>query len=970
MLPVRKSLFPLALILLLVASFFAVLFPVPVAAQTSPTDSDGVRSGTYRFVARNHIIATIEGVEYDFFDDRPFDNTGGYEVSPADSRCDGRMTFSINGDWNINVTGGQGGGARASGTIDIDVGPACSDTNPDPITISADATHANTWFYWQNSETIILAGAPSNPLHQFVRESPDSSVFVQQGENTCADKVVLTGTSGLNLYRLDSNGGDFDGVSADQLSQISPGQCGLNSRSVAPNHPAPNRPYTITRTENATVDPADNPTPGANGGVAEEDNSCETNSGTLGWIMCPVGGLLDTLTGWLDDQIRNMLMVKDEYFTGNSGVALKNSWTQVRNIAYVILIPIMLVMVIGTALGFEVFSAYTVKRALPRLVIAVIFITLSWYICIFLVSFFNVMGSGAKGLITAPFGHMPTAVEGTQGPQDGLKAALVAAGITESGSTDLESVTSGGALGIIAGIGLYTGLATGALTIGILASTLLSAAIILGLVFILLMVRQMLIIALIMLSPLAILAWIFPANDKMWKLWWSSFSKLLMIFPLIMLVIGIGQVFAFITGAARGEGDNQLVTTIIIIFSYIIPYLFIPAAFKWAGGVFGNLAGMVNDREKGMLDRLKKGRAEKRAQGWQGFKSGTGQGLFQKNAFTRGAGMRVGAGAKGRFGVGERGRQSLDQLARQASVDSVMKGPNWNAVNQNDDALMAATYMSAKQARDGLAAQGITGANADRAIAAVQSSIGFGRPQAIAAAQQLVSTGTGYNGYRRADGTQVGGLQQMTETLARASGGNQSTAASLAGFSNSETKRTGRGDLAPGFGNLNNMVQREIGVPDATGAVGNTAAQYSGATREAWGSLPLSQLVGGKGPQTRAFADYHLEQLTNGNQVQKREAAIALMEMQNSLPYANGGNQRIINQTLQRAGVDTTGVSGMSVEDQLAVLANQPNATGAMGRDLQGRALTGSAIRGYARVYDERMANAQNQQNIQQPPGP
>src|SRR5690606_29838183 len=71
---------------------------------------------------------------------------------------------------------------------------------------------------------------------------------------------------------------------------------------------------------------------------------------------------------------------------------------------YIILIPVMLVMVIGTALGWEMFSAYTVKKALPRMVVATIFITLSWHITTFLIGFFNVIGAGILGLMTSPFG--------------------------------------------------------------------------------------------------------------------------------------------------------------------------------------------------------------------------------------------------------------------------------------------------------------------------------------------------------------------------------------------------------------------------------------------------------------------------------------------------------------------------------------------------------------------------------------
>ncbi|MDQ3064753.1 MAG: hypothetical protein M3Q36_00580 [bacterium] len=834
-------------------------------------------------------------------------------------------------------------------------GPGCETEIDDTINLS-NTDRATALFDWVDAGQIQGTLSGNVYLRDTTETAPafDNYEFQDEENTGCPDNVMVWN---------DSNNRDYNATYYDRQDD-----CGVE-REVQ---------FTLGQPDNkelaaGTGTPSDAIDLPTTGGTAETDNSCESNSGVLGWIMCPIGGLLDSITGWLDGQIQSMLIIKESYFTGEGGVALKGAWSQFRNIAYIILIPIMLVMVMGTALGFEVFSAYTVKRALPRLVIAVIFITLSWYICLFLINFFNVVGTGAKGLVTAPFQNVvQTTYDDVQvtGPQSSLKAALTAANIvrpveSQDDGDVAESFTSGASLGLLGAGGIAAGFITGAVSVGIIGTTLLSAAVVLGIVFLLLMVRQMLIIAFILMAPLAILAWIFPSNDKLWKLWWNSFSKLLMLFPLIMLLLGVGQVFALITGIARGDEDNRIVSAIIIILAYIAPYFFIPFAFKWAGGVFGALSGMANDRERGVLDRLKKGRTEKRAEGWQGFKSGTGQGLGQKNAFARNLGTRVGVGSKGRFGYGERGKQSLDQINRQAAVDQVMKGPNWNAVNQNDDALMAATYGSASQAMDGLMSQGVSEDGAKKAVAAVQSSIGFGRAQAVASAQQLVSTGTGYNGYNDKNGTKVSGLQQMTETLARASGGNTGTATSLAGFANSETKRTGRGDLAPGFGNLNRLVQKSV-----TGASPVTAGDYSGATREAWGSLPLSQLVGGKETQTRAFADYHLGMLKDGNRVQKREAAVALMEMQNSLPYANGANQRVINQTLLRAGVDTTGALGMSVEDQLAQVASIPNAKGDYAKDLEGEALTGGAIRGYARVYDERMGSSSTQNNIQNPPTP
>jgi hypothetical protein len=47
--------------------------------------------------------------------------------------------------------------------------------------------------------------------------------------------------------------------------------------------------------------------------------------------------------------------------------------------------------------------------------------------------------------------------------------------------------------------------------------------------------RQIAIMILAIIAPLAIIAWIFPANTTLWKIWQKSFMKLLLLYPLIMV---------------------------------------------------------------------------------------------------------------------------------------------------------------------------------------------------------------------------------------------------------------------------------------------------------------------------------------------------------------------------------------------------------------------------------------------------
>ncbi len=198
--------------------------------------------------------------------------------------------------------------------------------------------------------------------------------------------------------------------------------------------------------------------------------------------------------------------------------ALKHAWGNIRNLAYIILIPVMLIMVIGTALGFSFIDAYTVKRALPRLLVAIVFMALSWDICRIMIVVTNDVGRGLAGLI----GSVITLPDGK--PIHELQIQHVF-----SGGEGIFTTFLGGAA--VGGIILVTLANLLPLLIAFLALLGIAVFGVLFITFLLLAFRQMIIFALVILAPLAILSWIFPGNDKLWKLWWNSFSKFTPLIP-------------------------------------------------------------------------------------------------------------------------------------------------------------------------------------------------------------------------------------------------------------------------------------------------------------------------------------------------------------------------------------------------------------------------------------------------------
>lgn len=599
----------------------------------------------------------------------------------------------------------------------------------------------------------------------------------------------------------------------------------------------------------------------SSGAASDRAGSCEANNGGLAWLGCAILEVMDGIIGFLDTQIRSLLTVQ----TGalDQGGGLKKAWGIMRNMAYLILIPMMLLMVIGTAVGFGPFDAYTVKKALPRMVSAVIFMSISYYLCLFLINVSNDVGKGIFNLIT-----------------------LAAPGGSVNSLTD---VFGGGAGTLFTGLaagGLLVGAGVGAITWGILGSFALVTVVALLVGYVILVIRQVLIIMLLVLSPLAILVWIFPGNDKMWNIWKTTFTAMLMMFPLIMILIASGRFFAATVDSTFGGPTG----TFIKLVAYIAPYFFIPATFKYGLGVFGNVAGMINDRSRGLFDRQAKMRQAKRAQGWQDFKSGSGKGYFKQSAMVRGAGKRTTAGVWGNVGPNAKSIREArwDSAAGAASAD-YMKSAEFQAQSENDPLLRAAAAgtTKAESIRNLQSIYGYSEADATKYANQAYQTLGMGRKQQLAAAQQLVNTGTGYEN-----------VEQMSKALAVASGGSEESASRLAGYSNFAAKQKGRHDLAPGFGKLDALVKEQMkGAPINSSVLDETL-------EAGWNSASTSQIAQGKPAATEQFTNHWIKKqetaLRTGDTASLQSAAVALKEMKAMLPYASGDNQKILTATIDK----------------------------------------------------------------------
>ncbi len=550
-----------------------------------------ILSGIFVFLAPKTVYAAETGAVIDrstikigdrvFFDGDIDTNFKYEEKNPTDSCADhisGFSNDSLKGTKTpskATLVVGKSGGAGSS---------KCNYTN-ETITFTNDGNFAKA-FVWIDENTV---GGSDGKL-TFKRDGKTSTFVSDKDKAGCRDTITVAGDN-KSLSLVERVGGTADTAPTASHGYdwypFNPGSRSFNKSTDCWEAPKINGIQMSGSPEKGNEGSAS----GSASGATENQPSCESEGGESSWILCSALRIASSFLSFIDEKLNSFLTVPSSYYASPQVVI---AWERMRNIAYLILVPVMLVMVISTALGFEFISAYTFKKALPRMFVAVLFIALSLEITKFLVILTNELGQGVLGLVTSAF----------NGASDITLASLFNPGSAE-GALFTGGVIVGGALaiGIIPVLLLYLASAGLALAIAVFA----------------LAFRQMLLIAFMILAPIAIIAWIFPGNDKLWKLWWGAFSKLLLIFPLIMFLIGSGRAFAALV---QDSGSHDFIATILILAAYIGPFFFIPAMFKFAGGIFGTITGMVNDRGKGAFDRLRGARKKGYEKAWHRAKEG------------------------------------------------------------------------------------------------------------------------------------------------------------------------------------------------------------------------------------------------------------------------------------------------------------------------------------------------------------
>jgi|GEM_PF-1749438 len=748
-----------------------------------------------------------------------------------------------------------------NGGEDINGGDFCgNDTTDDYLLFKIDGNKAQWDCADSNSPEAILeieknlVGNLSNfNITHTASADLQELTSVYEGNDVSKDSFVYCGDNDKK-YALESCNDPRDGYTISEQSSFFEG---TDSVTVTAKSSTGKKDINMRIAQSKSQLAIDEQQSGRGSTVSADALECDAGGITgiihnpLNWFMCPFVNGLKVAIEKYDEQITTLLnLPTDNLFNENkdTGEAFHTAWSRFRNTAMVLLVLIALIMIISQAIAIGPFDAYTIKHIMPRLLISVIFISLSWDLMKYAVDLSNILGLGVRGLIYSPFGahNFDNAVNIT------------------AGGAFIFTAAGGSALVLLGTVGILLLALTG--IIGVITALFI------------LMAREMLIMFLVVVAPIAIMCSILPNTQKAWKMWTNYFSRALLLFVLFSAVVATGRAFALISQSLH----HGTLGTLFAFVAFFGPYFMLPTIFKMSGGAIAAISGAAYGATQGIRGSLSKARANRVRMNSQRVLSGDRyQGRnFLARGFNR-AGLGLATGARGHFGVGERGRQAT-ALNAQANADEALKNnPRLQKLAFNDDgnavmALSGGTQRGAEDAARDLFTDENGNYDEVRAHRAVEAAaaVGFNRSNARAAMTTLAQN--------KARSVAVGarGRAQMQAGFNRLAGNNAQEANDMRDSFAFFASGAGRGDI---------------------GAVDWNEQHASLAGFERAG---LYQTSNGHQNGVIGARDDALALAASGNHDDQQRAAVHLEELRAMIPNTSGPVRDEVNESIRLLEAD------------------------------------------------------------------
>ncbi len=370
------------------------------------------------------------------------------------------------------------------------------------------------------------------------------------------------------------------------------------------------------------------------------NDACEDAvNNPLSFVICPVlkivTGFVDSLTGFLEDRLDIRPLTTD------AGNPLRQGFNRFRNVANSLYIIIFLIIIISNFISVGL-DNYSIKKMLPRLLVAVIGTQFAFLICALAIDISNILTAAAPSIV----------------------------GNITGGATTFGAGLSDQFVQIVLNDGLLAG--AGAVVFIIIVCIALAIVVLLALAYIIF--RDVFLIVLVFVSPLALAAWVLPQTQTFAKKWANWFVKLLVMGPIIALILAITLVTQSIfTQIAASSTPPDLFLSFVAILVPFIGFLLVPKSLKWSGDVMG-AAGRIGKGQDYIKEKGKKSAKEGKLSQARGVAGESfGRGLSNRTGGRLGSKMEARGKAR-REAPNEELKKSIESLDFERQLELSKKG--------------------------------------------------------------------------------------------------------------------------------------------------------------------------------------------------------------------------------------------------------------------------------------------------------
>ncbi len=308
-----------------------------------------------------------------------------------------------------------------------------------------------------------------------------------------------------------------------------------------------------------------------------ETRTCDDSLGSLGWLVCPTTGKISEAVDWLYEKNKDLLEINPVEASEESPIYL--IWKYCLGIANVAFIIFLLIAVYSQITGVGI-SNYGIKKALPKLIVAAIMVNLSFLVCSLAVDVSNIIGNGLRGVFTSVQEATVPAMLSVEHYTD-AETGLAMADMYSSLASGTAVMTGVGAIAFEGG------------EIWMLIPAVLGALVAVVTSLITIALRQVVVILLIMIAPLAIVAYIMPNTENLFKKWKDLLVKMLVFYPAYSLLFGASSLAGWAIISSATDGFGMILGVAVQIF---------PLFFSWSlMKMSGTFLGTINAKITGLF---------------------------------------------------------------------------------------------------------------------------------------------------------------------------------------------------------------------------------------------------------------------------------------------------------------------------------------------------------------------------------